>query len=241
MDEYRYHEALIHPAMALHGDAEEVLILGGGDGLAAREVFKYTQIQSVTLVELDSRVTELAAQHPEFRKINNDALRRSHIRIIIADAFIWIRKTDRKFDVIVADFPDPHAPVLARLYSHEFYLAVKERLKPGGVFVTQSSSPYFARRAYWSIHRTLESTGFETASFHTYIQSFCDWGFHLATEKKIDPQSLKIDVPTRFLSNELLTVMFVFGKDVSPIPADINTLNNMNVYAYYRMGDWEEY
>ena len=107
LDEYRYHEALIHPAMALHGAAEQILIMGGGDGLAAREIFKYPHVRSMTLVDLDSRILELAKDHPEFRKINADALRRSNIRIIATDAFAWVRRTDQRFDVIVADFPRP--------------------------------------------------------------------------------------------------------------------------------------
>ena len=195
----------------------------------------------MTLVDLDSRILELAKDHPEFRKINADALLRSNIRIIAADAFAWVRRTDYRFDVIVADFPDPHAPALARLYSHEFYVPVKQRLKPGGVFVTQSSSPYFARKAFWAVRRTLESAGFETSSFHTDVPAFGDWGFHLAAERKIDPKKLHVDVPTRYLANDLLSSMFVFGKDVSRVPTDVNTLNNMKLYAYYRLGDWENY
>ncbi len=228
-------------AMALHGAAEQLLIMGGGDGLTAREIFKYPHVRSMTLVDLDSRILELAKDHPEFRKINADALRRSNIRIIAADAFAWIRHTDQRVDVVVADFPDPHAPALARLYSHEFYVAVKQRLKPGGVFVTQSSSPYFARKAFWAVRKTLESARFETASFHTDVPAFGDWGFHLAAEKEIDPNGLRVEIPTRYLTDELLVSMFVFGKDVSMVPTAVNTLNNMKLYSYYQMGDWEDY
>jgi len=241
IDEYRYHEALVHPAMARHRSPHKILILGGGDGLAAAEVLKYSEVLTLELVDLDARVVKLARENPILRKINHGALTDPRLKVHIDDAFTYIRRAKQRFDVIFADFPDPHTPKLSRLYSMEFYAMLRQRLKPGGIFVTQASSPFFARRAYWAIGESMQAAGFQVGSYHVDIPAFGDWGFHLGTSTPVNPNQIHLNIGTRFLTNALIPSLFLFGKDVGPVSVEPNTLTNMKVYAYYHEGDWEDY
>lgn len=243
LDEYRYHESLIHPAMALAPRHRTVLILGGGDGMAVREVLKHRGVREVTLVDLDPAMTELATRHPLLRELNRDALADGRVRIEHRDALRFLRDADQRWDVIVADLPDPNDTSLARLYSREFYRLVLDRLSRTGVFVTQATSPYFARDAFWCIEATLRSAGYaHTAPYHAYVPSFGDWGFVMASRLPLTPASIEVDVPARFLDDATLERLFVFGRDIAA-PDDIvaSTLDEPRVLRYYLDGwrHWE--
>lgn len=178
-DEYRYHEALVHPAMA--GRHQRVLVLGGGDGLAMREVLRYPGVEAATEVELDPAMVKLARTDPRLVKLNGGSLSDPRVEVVTADAFRWLRSAPvGRFDVVIADFPDPDDAALAKLYSVEAYGLMRRVLAPGGRIVVQSGSPYFARRAYWSVGASLEEAGLEVSSYHVDVPSFGDWGFHLA-------------------------------------------------------------
>ena len=152
-DEERYHEPLVHPAVTLAGNRAEVLILGGGDGLALREVLKYSQVKAVTLVDLDPEMTTLAATHPVFLQLNEHALADPRVSVVNADAFAFLQDTAHLFDVIIIDLPDPNSVELARLYSLNFYRLCKKHLKRGGTLVTQATSPFFSRQAFVCIQK----------------------------------------------------------------------------------------
>ena len=126
IDEYRYHEALVHPAMA--GPHRRVLVLGGGDGLALREVLRYPDVDEVTLVELDPAVLRLARQDHRLTGLNERSLADPRVEVVEADAFAWVRSSPAPFDVVIADFPDPEDPATAKLYSVEFYGMVAHRV-----------------------------------------------------------------------------------------------------------------
>ncbi len=91
-DEYRYHEALVHPAMAAHGAPRKVAVLGGGDGMAVREILKYPSVESVTLVELDPAMTQLFTDNPTLARLNGGALRDPRVKVVNADAFGWLQE-----------------------------------------------------------------------------------------------------------------------------------------------------
>ncbi|MCP4136691.1 MAG: polyamine aminopropyltransferase [bacterium] len=239
LDEYRYHESLVHPAMSLHRAPKKVLILGGGDGLAATQVFSYPGVSGITLVDIDSRITDLARSHKTFTKLNKNSLNDPRMDVVIGDAFNYVRHTKKQFDIIISDLPDPHSATLSRLYSKEFYMLLRKRLRPGGFFVSQSTSPFFAQRAYWSIGESLRAAGFRVASYHVNVPSFGDWGFHLSGKSLFDTELISLRVPTRFLTDELIQSLFVFGKDAGPVPVEVNTLDNVKLYAYYQDSEWE--
>ena len=240
IDEYRYHEALVHPAFALHPNAKKVLILGGGDGLAAKQILKYHQAH-ITLVDLDPRILHLAKNHKKWRKLNQDALRHPRVKTLAGDAFVFVRTTPEQYDIIYLDLPDPHNAILCRFYAVEFYKMLKKRLKPGGLFVTQSTSPYFARRAYWSIGLSIERADLHVLSYHVNVPSFGDWGFHMARKKAMKQKDMTLQVQTRYLNDSLLQSMFVFGKDVAKIKVQANTLSSVKLYGYYQDARWEHY
>jgi spermidine synthase len=135
-DEYTYHETMTHVPFQLSGKIpKNVLILGGGDGLLIRELLKYSEIDSITLVELDSTMLKIASQSPLLYKLNKNSLSHPKVKIINGDAFYFTRHTKEKFDTIFADFPWPFQYDLAKLYSVEFYSQLKKILTPEGFLV----------------------------------------------------------------------------------------------------------
>ena len=109
VDEYRYHEMLVFPPLALHTSAvKKVLVLGGGDGLAVREILKCGDVAAVTLVELDPAMIDLAKKNSSLRRLNGDSLRDPRVSVVVGDAYAYLIDNKKKYDVIIADFPDPH-------------------------------------------------------------------------------------------------------------------------------------
>lgn len=245
IDEARYHESLVHPAMAAAPRPRRVLILGGGDGLAAREVLEHESVERVVLVDLDPAVTRLASTRDVLVELNEGALSSPLVEVVNEDAFEYLER-DRSFhDVIIADLPDPSSPALARLYSRSFYALAARRLSEQGVFVTQATSPFFAPQAFWCIVRTIEEAENENAPglgplvahpYHVDVPSFGDWGFVLAARREIDPTELTIDVPTDFLDDDVLPALFAFGKDVDRVPVELNTLDDPILHRYHDRG-----
>ena len=237
IDEYRYHEALVHVPLGLAAIKEKVLVLGGGDGLAVREILKYPEVRSVTVVDLDPEVTRLALRHPMLVKANRGSLKDKRVRIIHMDAFKFLEEFSALFDVILADLPDPKTSGLSRLYSKEFFGLVNKRLAKQGVFVTQSTSPYFAKKAFWSIKETISAAGFAFVSpYHAYVPSFGDWGFVMGSKIRRRLDDLALRVPTRYLDRNNIRELFSFSKDLMIEGIKISSLNEPNVLSYYLEG-----
>lgn len=240
-DEYRYHESLVHPPMAFAREHSRVLVLGGGDGLAVRELLKYEDVETITLVDLDPAVTDLARSNPLIRALNEDSLDHEKVEVRNEDAMQFLLGTaPGNYDVILADLPDPNNVSLARLYSREFFNLVASRLKPAGIFVTQSTSPYFARQAFWTVHATLEASDFGTVvPYHVNVPSFGIWGFNLATRHRGQLDRLpRLSVPTRYLDESAFSQLFVFPSDLRP-PDDapaVSTLDNPKLMHAYLKG-----
>ncbi|MFG6447345.1 polyamine aminopropyltransferase [Roseateles sp. BYS180W] len=224
-DEYRYHEALVHPVMAAHGAPKRVLVLGGGDGMAVREVLKYPSVESVTLVELDPQMTELFTHMPRLAELNAHALRHPKVKIVNADAFTWLEKHPGQFDVILIDFPDPSNFSLGKLYTTTFYELVDQHLAASGYAVVQTTSPLVARRSYWTVASTLEAVGLRTTPYHAHVPSFGEWGFIIASRR---PYAMPRQLPAglRFLTPEALPLLMDFPADMARVPAEVNRLSN---------------
>ncbi|TDD95623.1 polyamine aminopropyltransferase [Actinomadura rubrisoli] len=232
VDEYRYHESLVHPLMS--GPHGRVLVLGGGDGLAMREVVRYPGVRSATLVELDPAMIRLARTYGPIASLNRHALDDPRVRVVTADAFSWLRRLDERFDSVVVDMPDPDDVSTAKLYSVEFYGLVKRALAPGGRMVVQSGSPYFAPKSFWSIRKSIAAAGLSTTPYHVDVPSFGDWGFVLASPAKEPPAlALAPDVPDlRFLDADVLRAATVFPKDRRSRDVDVNTLVHPRLVEY---------
>ncbi len=224
-DEYRYHEALVHPALAAHGAAKRVLVLGGGDGMAVREVLKHPGVEHITLVELDPHMTRLFSQHELLRRLNGDALRSPRLRIVNEDAFTWLEGNAEHFDVIVIDFPDPTNFALGKLYTLSFYQRVDQHLAAGGYLVVQTTSPLIARKSYWTVAATLEAAGLSITPYHAHVPSFGEWGFIIAARRPWRaPQALPEGL--RFLTLAGLPALLHFPPDMARVPAEVNRLSN---------------
>ena len=194
LDEYVYHEALVHPAMILHGKPERVLILGGGEGATAREVLRFKTVKEVVMVDIDREVIEVAKKYlPEWHK---GALEDPRLKLIIGDGFEYVEKntSKEKFDVIIADLADPiEAGPAYKLYTKEFYEMIKGLLKSGGVFVTQATSLSYMVNVHAIIRNTIASVFKYVASYSIFIKSFDDeWSFVIASDEK-DPRILTKD------------------------------------------------
>jgi spermidine synthase len=231
-DEYRYHEALVHPAMAAHGAPRKVAVLGGGDGMAVREILRHPQVESVTLVELDPDMTRLFSTHPALVRLNGGALLSPKLKIVHADAFKWLEETRESFDVIVVDFPDPTNFSVGKLYTNSFYALLDQRLAASGYAVVQTTSPLLARQSFWTVAATLESVGLATAPYHAHVPSFGEWGFIIASRR---PFRMPTDLPggLQFLTPSSLPQLFEFPRDMARVPAEVNRLSNQVLVTTY--------
>jgi spermidine synthase len=211
---------------------ERVLILGGGDGLAAREVLRHPQVRSITLVDLDPAITGLATSYGELAKLNGHSMTDPKMRVLNTDAMRFLAEGDEQYDVVIVDFPDPNNFALGKLYTTGFYKLLKKRLAPDGVAVVQSTSPLFARRSFWCVAETLKAAGFWTQPYHALVPSFGEWGYVLVAHEaparhRALPEGLK------FLDESTLDSLTQFPPDMGPTPAEVNRLNNQVLVHYY--------
>jgi spermidine synthase len=235
-DEYRYHEALVHPGLAAVPGARRVLVLGGGDGLAVREALRYPDLESITLVDLDPEMTRLFSTHPLLVELNAASLRAPKVRVINADAFPWLEQSAELFDFVIVDFPDPSNFSLGKLYTTAFYRLLAKRLSAGGLAAIQATSPLFARQSYWCIVETIRQAGLRTYPYHVYVPSFGEWGFVLASRQPYDPPAT-LPRGLRFLSAATLPELFRFPNDMTPVEAQPNRLNDQILVRYYEQ-EW---
>lgn len=239
-DEYRYHEALVHPAAAAL-QPRDVLVLGGGDGMAVRELLKYPSIRSITLVDLDREMIDLFKTQEFLTRLNHNSLNDEKVHVIINDAFVWLRDTDKKFDLAIVDFPDPSNYSLGKLYTDSFYKALRRVINPEGIVVIQSTSPYYAKNSYWCVVNTLASSGFNTTPYHAYVPSFGDWGYVIGSLGPFSPAAQSAyPAGLRYVSQESLAPMLSFSQDMMPTENSINRLNNQKLVHLFE-SEWGEY
>lgn len=223
-DEYRYHEALVHPAMGRVTSPRNVLILGGGDGLAAREVLRYPSVERVTLVDLDPAMTKLFARSGFLTRLNGGALTDKRLTVVNADGFRWVREATGRYDAVIVDFPDPVDFSVGKLYTETFYRSLVRLLAPGAMVAVQSTSPLVAPQAYWTVAATMEAAGLTTRPYHAYVPSFGEWGFILASAGTIPAEGR---FPRgRFLTPAVERQLFAFPPDMARRPAEVNRLDN---------------
>jgi spermidine synthase len=235
VDERFYHEALVLPAMTMSPSRRKVLILGGGDGFALREVLKYKDVTKVDLVELDPAMIKIAKSKP-VSVLNKRSLFDKRVKVYKQDAKIFLtsKANSKPYNVIIVDFPDPSDKVLSKLYTKEFFQRIVKLLTPDGIIVIQSSSTEDMPRVYWSIYHTLKSAGMFTKGYFTYVPSFGDWGFQIASFKPLNPSRKKVWVPNQTLPSNLST-LFKLPEEVleEKYNASSNSLKNLKLYKYY--------
>jgi spermidine synthase len=243
VDEHRYHEALVHPAMASAARRERVLVLGGGDGLAVREVLRWPDVRSVVLVDLDPAMTRLFGDREELVALNEGSLNDGRVRVVNEDAFLWLQHQPADaFDAVVVDFPDPNDYGLGKLYTTQFYRLVRRVAAPDAAVAVQATSPMWSPTAYWCIVRTLAATGFEVRPYHAYVPAFGEWGFVLAGVASPPDPAAPLPDGLRFLDQDVLPTLFVFPRDLrAPEDQDgpPNRLDNQLLVRMYEQ-DWRK-
>lgn len=274
-DEYIYHEMLVHPAVLATDAPTTALVLGGGDGLAVRELLKWPSIESILLVDLDPAVTRLAQTFPPLVALNGGALndprvqvrhptlptdgptrpvykggeqirdalaRRStriaQVQVLHMDADLFLQHTPDRYDVIIADFPDPSSPDLAKLFSLELYQQLRRRLAPGGVMAVQAGSPYTTRRAFWAVRDTLEAAGLHAASLHAHVPNFGEWGWHVARADHAPVFERALPFLTRYLDSAVLAAAQVFPAPLGrPNAPAVSTRLEPRILTLYTQGE----
>ncbi|MCW2903646.1 MAG: Spermine synthase [Streptosporangiaceae bacterium] len=254
VDEYRYHESLVHPAMA--GGHGRVLILGGGDGLALREVLRYPDVRSVTLVELDPEMIVLARTYGDLVRLNGDSFSDPRVRVVNADAFKWLRaqpgaarSKTTTYDTVIVDMPDPDDVPTAKLYSVEFYGLARRVLAPGARLAVQAGSPFFAPKSFWCIEKSMRKAGLATTPYHVDVPSFGDWGYVLAAGPATPTGSARVAAPAlrlsaavpplRFIDQSVLSASLVFGRDLRHRDVEASTLVKPHIIDYERQ-EWRD-
>ena len=251
-DEHIYHSFLVDPVMAISPRHDNILIIGGGDGLGLKQVLKW-EPKKVTLMDLDHELVNLFDNDntlmPEYlnrslRELNGNSLNDPRLTLMFDDAFNGVDKLIRKqqkFDTIIVDLPDPSHPDLNKLYSDVFYRKLKELLSADGAINIQSTSPYHARNAFISIGKTLASAGFHVQQYHHNVPSFGEWGWTIATLSGKNPQArmeqiTSFPIKEQWLTPELARAAFVFPGNFYQHTDKIkpNILGSLQLYRYHQ-------
>jgi len=258
LDEHIYHDYLVAPVLAGSARHDNVLIIGGGDGLALRDVLKYNP-KTVTLIDLDNELIDIF-QKPEqhlnenlARKIsdlNENSLQDKRVKILRSDAFITINellKSGQMFDAIIVDLPDPSHPDLNKLYSVNFYARLKQLLSGDGLIAIQSTSPYHAKDSFISIGKTLDAANFvHVQQYHDNVPSFGEWGWTIAAKVGASPLTRltkleKLPVHHTWLNLDMLKAAFIFPNDfyLDKESIGINTLGSHTLYQLHQKA-WQD-
>jgi spermidine synthase len=237
-DEYRYHEALVHPGLSARPSARRVLVLGGGDGLAVRELLRHPAVESITLVDLDPEMTRIFSTHPTLVALNQGSLSSPKVHVVNDDAFVWLDKHPDMFDFVVVDFPDPNNYGVGKLYTTAFYRLLSRHLSRDGLVVVQATSPLFARQSYWCIAETMHQAGLTTYPYHLYVPSFGEWGFVLASLDGGYTPPTTLPPHLRYLTVAEVPRMFQFAADMQPVAVEPNRLNTQVLVRYYEQ-EWD--
>jgi spermidine synthase len=242
LDEYRYHESLTILPMAQAARRKQILILGGGEGLIAKQALKFRDVEQITIVDLDTAVFKLANDLHDVRKVNNSALTHPKVKCITADASMFLRESQSTYDVIISDLPDPSNEGVARLYSTLNFHHIRRHLNSGGVFATQATSPFHTNDAFWCIHETLRAAGFaHTLPYHVMVPTFGDWGFIMASDQELKTGLLPQGMELEFLDEQVAKQVFYFEKDLQPKQqVQPNKLDQLILLDYYLKG-WTQW
>ncbi|MEH6595907.1 MAG: polyamine aminopropyltransferase [Colwellia polaris] len=257
-DEFIYHSYLVNPVLAGSARHDNILIIGGGDGLALRDVLQW-QPKHVTLVDLDTELMQLFKKPHEklpnslaneIEALNAASLRDERVNIISADAFIAIDtllQSQQTFDAIIVDLPDPSHPDLNKLYSVNFYARLKQLLAGDGLIGIQSASPYHAKNAFIAIGKTVQAAGYSSVQqYHDNVPSFGEWGWTIASKIGASPLTRlksieEFPTPHHWLTLPMTINAFEFSKgfyeDSDSVP--VNYLGSHAIYQLHQKA-WQD-
>lgn len=264
LDEDRYHELLVHPIMSMVKNPKSALIIGGGDGMALRELKKYDSLNNIVLIDLDPDMIKFASTNEIMKTLNKDSFKdikviqpdwikpgsltrtedKKTTRVINVDAdkMLWELKNE-KFDIVIIDLPDPSSIELSKLYSKEFFLKLRKIMAPDAIGSIQSTSPYHAKEAFLTIGRTIEAANFKTFPYHYNIPSFGEWGWWLFSINNMPTdEPIELKVETNFLTPAVFESAKIFGKnELKSKETDINTIMFPRLFEIYTKNSWLNY
>jgi len=246
LDEWMYYEPMVHPVMQLSKGVENILVIGGENGLIARELGKYNEVYRIDILPIDTAFYGLGKRDPVFKAINQEALSDEKIIRIEGSAFRYLNNLKDQYDVIFIDVPDPIDLELNQYYTQEFYQLCHQALKSEGIMIAQSGSPYYATKAFYAISKTIESVGFNILPLHNQVMTLGEWGWVIgsktlsAVQLKERCSQLEFDnIETRWINNEAMRMMMSFGKPYMITDSiEINSLKNPVIHQYYSVGTW---
>ncbi|WP_434928291.1 polyamine aminopropyltransferase [Shewanella sp. HL-SH2] len=256
-DEHIYHNFLVHPTLAASARHDNVLIIGGGDGLGLKQVLAW-EPKTVTLIDLDKDLVSLFKSPPDdmpaflskaMLELNGNSLNDPRLTLINDDAFNGVDSLiaqGQHFDAIIVDLPDPSHPDLNKLYSDLFYRKLNELLSADGIITVQSTSPYHAPKAFISIGKTLASAGFKVDQFHHNVPSFGEWGWSIGSKQGLSPKHRLAALPQLPIQSDWLTLGLVNGAFEFPgnyyaeqQDVKINHIGSLQLY-HYHLAAWSE-
>lgn len=245
-DEFMYHEPMVHIPMQLTKSHQNILVLGGGDGCLAREVFKYKDVGKITLVDLDQNMINLGKEYPVFKELNEGAMNNPKLTTVTEDAFNFLEDTKERYDLIFVDLPDPNNVDLNKLYTREFYRLCALKLNDDGLFITQAGSPYYATKAFYCIDKTLKSSGFKTMPMHNQVLTLGEWGWVMAKKETITNKQVEAieltNLNLKWLNKNAIPQLIAFGKPLADTTGiKVNTIFEPKLYTYYKQGNWNLY
>ena len=208
-------------------------MLGGGDGLAVREILKYDDVEQIHLVDIDPEMIRIGKELPILKRLNEKSMSSERLTAFSEDAFSFINQPGILYDRVIIDMPDPHNEAINKLYSREFYTMIKRRMTPEGILVSQSSSPFFTRSVFWCIENTLADVFSNTLSYQTALPSFGIWGFNMARNDSPFPTEFNFDVPTKSITSETMMASMIFSKDMQKVPTPVNSIMEPKLYHLY--------
>src|SRR5690606_13944315 len=201
--------------MTIHPNPKTVLILGGGENLASREVLKHLNVRAIDVVDIDSTIFNLSKKNKLLLDINKGASKNAKVNLIVDDAFIFLKNNFKQYDIIISDLPDPSNDAIARLYSKHFFMLVKKNLHEKGIFVTQSGEIYYSNQAFSCIKNTVNEVFKFTKTYQTYVPSFGNWGFTIAANFDFDEKNHRtLPNELKYLTDSELANSFVMPKDI---------------------------
>ena len=232
-DEARYHEAFAHPVMGATPARRSILIIGGGDGLLAREIFRYPEVKRVTLVDIDKELVRFCRTEKLIALQNKGALSDPRLTFVAADGFVWLQRSAQRFDRIFLDLPDPRTEGVARLYSVEFFSIMRKHLRPNGVVAVQATTPYYLPRVFWSIVTSMEQAGLSVVPAHVNVPSLGEWGFAFGSIEKRQYHQAPIPKGLAFLSPAVLPTLFAWPLDLPRLKVKANHFDRPVILDYY--------
>ncbi len=219
-DEFIYHEMLVHVPLIAHGGAGRVLIIGGGDGAALREVAKHRQVDEIVMVEIDSGVIDVCRKYLPGHSAG--AFDDPRLELVIEDGLEYVTRTDAKFDVIITDSTDPIGPGES-LFGERFYRACHGRLLPGGVLATQNGVCFMQLEEAAATARRFRSIytdwHFYSAAVPTYVGGIMVFGWasddpqlRRLTRAEIGRRYLQSGIETRYYTPEIHRAAFALPR-----------------------------